>query len=256
MSRATIRLFGFGIVMLSIGLGLARCQPQLRQPAARLIFPAPSELKATLLYPGSNAYRRLNIQLYKAVHNASFIETALRTTHPAALKTVTPQQIKVWARFYERRDELDVCSTSGGDNFFWQSWYPNLYKIDNGFYLIEQFCAIGRNSSIQYFLSKQITQFSPVLFEQIDTEKVQKREIDASDITLVSSISGLRTYDPDSQTLQAFTKTRGSGNCGDFQKYRLDSSAQKFILLEYRLQLDCTAVFVEPSEYEIIYQRE
>lgn len=167
-------------------------------------------------------------------------------------------KIEIWQYLYDNREKFSVCGSKDffNENFYDFKDYPDLYKIDREKHLVVLLCYKSfYRPSYQYFIyhedSTNSERVTPLLLEKI---RVSGNTDDNGEIekTLVSSIAGFPSYDPERQTLLISIQYRG-GSCGAFHRYKLEEN--RWELIEFR-EKECKPQNVRvmpPEEFPLIY---
>lgn len=159
-------------------------------------------------------------------------------------------KVRIWQYLYDNRYELGVCD--GDNNFYVFKYYPLIYKVSSGRYLVELVCNKGGlHNGVEYFLyhlrsgKPQVTRLSLDRFVKDESGNFTRQTF--------SSIAGSTKYDPEQQILSVFSRAIRVATCGSFARYKLEG--YRFGLLEYRYQ-ECQSgniTVLPPEQYPQIY---
>ncbi|NEO83346.1 MAG: hypothetical protein F6J87_03655 [Spirulina sp. SIO3F2] len=220
-----------------------------KPPERKSIF---SSLDGYTINPFKN---RLWAEIYKSQPEKYFFAFAQYTTHSPEDEAVTDEHVRIWALLSIQQEELNVCKFRDyySPDFFLGHRYPNLFELGKDRYLVELYCDIGYNRTLQYFIYES-RDIKPLLFERVQWQALDEHNIIVLETEEPSFLGGIRTYDPKEKILQIYGKGSGGAVDGDFSKYQWSEVEQRFILLEYRHKSGYDPPF-DPRQYPLIYQR-
>lgn len=240
----------FGNSILKKGQPLVQSITDKLEPSEK--HPILPSLDRYALYQLSN---RLRDEFYKTKPEKYFFHDAQWSTHHPPQGEATDEQIQIWAMLFARQKELDVCKFRDhyDPNFFLSRRYPNLFDFGEGRYLVELYCDIGYNRTLQYFIYEP-RDIKPLLFEKVHWPSLNEDKVIVSEAEDSRFLGGIRAYDPEQKILRVYGKGSGGAFDGAFSKYQWSEAEQQFLLLEFRHKSGYEPPF-DPRQYPIIYLR-
>jgi hypothetical protein len=216
--------------------------PQFPQPDLVVEFPNGDRHVEKILSFHSGQQRDLN----RNVADRPSTNTTDTTDQTASASA--PSKAEIISYIHQRIDSLGACEYG-----FMPDASKELSTVDplgNNRYMVMLLCYTGAYQG----------SYSFVVYTASDTEPSVKLlsldvyEPDASGAykpAKARAIGGLPTFDPGSQILNVYSKSRGLGDCGSWAHYQYKNNQLE--LIEYRAKFECDGNYIDPSEYEKIY---
>ncbi|NJN73007.1 MAG: DUF1176 domain-containing protein [Limnothrix sp. RL_2_0] len=147
------------------------------------------------------------------------------------------------------KQKISACQDTLFDPSFVNT-ASNTYRVGENTYLVHFACGSSAYQTLQeYYLYEKTTDkpvITPLPITYFYTD-LQGNLVEETERTM----AGFSNFDPPTQTINIFTKSRGLGDCGSLGFYKLVGSELK--IQRFLVKDECDGNYIDPIDYPQVY---